>query len=240
MHHPLPSAGSPHPQMPDSPVSVSFQILRVGFSGEIQAYEVPAFRGAIAGKVGDGHVLFHQHEADGLRYKYPLIQYKRFGKSPAIVCLSEGVDEIHHYFQQPDWRISLSGRTLDMQVKRLELRTHTLALTPETHAYHLEDWLPFNAENYREYQQLGTLAARVAFLEKKLAGNILSFAKNLGWYVPGQIVAEIVDLGNFQPVIYKGVRLMRVSVWFRSNVLLPESIGLGGKVSVGFGVVWKD
>jgi len=36
--------------------------LKVLFEGEIAAHEIPAFRGAIAQKVGLGHILFHNHQ----------------------------------------------------------------------------------------------------------------------------------------------------------------------------------
>ena len=52
------------------------KFLRVQFDTEIAPYEIPAFRGAIASKVGRDSVLYHNHLDDKtFRYGYPLIQY---------------------------------------------------------------------------------------------------------------------------------------------------------------------
>ena len=38
--------------------------------------EISFFRGAMICLVGVDKVLFHDHEKNGLRYSYPLVQYK--------------------------------------------------------------------------------------------------------------------------------------------------------------------
>lgn len=69
--------------------------LTVRFDVEIQPYEIPAFRGAIIEKTGAEYVNFHHHLADGqFLYRYPVIQYKRIGRNPAIICIDEGTDDI--------------------------------------------------------------------------------------------------------------------------------------------------
>jgi hypothetical protein len=73
--------------------------LTVRFDALLDRHELPAFRGAIAAIAGSEHPLFHNHddrEPGGVIYRYPAIQYKRVGRSPLIVCLEAGVDEIHH------------------------------------------------------------------------------------------------------------------------------------------------
>jgi len=81
------------------------RVLSVLFDTELRASEIPAFRGAMVEKVGKKEILFHNHLPDGFRYRYPLIQYKTLGRKPAIICIEEGVDQIHKYFEKTDWSI---------------------------------------------------------------------------------------------------------------------------------------
>lgn len=215
------------------------KVLKVVFDAHIRAGEIPAFRGAIAAKVGHDHDLFHNHApgTDQFIYRYPLIQYKRQGKQPMLLCLGKGVDEIHKYFEQRDWSIALNGRTLDMKIARLDLHQCTLQLSPHPHVYHIHRWLALNQEKYRQYQALSGLAERVQLLERILTANILAFAKGMQWEVPGPIALCIQEILREQLVPYKAQKLMAFDLRFQTNVFLPRYIGLGGKVSVGFGTV---
>ncbi|NJL15174.1 MAG: CRISPR-associated endonuclease Cas6 [Microscillaceae bacterium] len=215
------------------------KVLKVVFDAQIRAGEIPAFRGAIAAKVGLNHDLFHNHApgSDQFIYRYPLIQYKRQGEQPMLLCLSEGVDEIHKYFEQRDWSINLSGRTLDMKIARLDLNQFTLQLGPQPQAYQINRWLALNQEKYRQYQALSGLTERVQLLERILTANILAFAKGVQWEVPGPIALRIQEILRENLVPYKAQKLMAFDLRFQTNVFLPRYIGLGGKVSVGFGTV---
>ena len=94
--------------------------LRVRFENEISAAELHAFRGAVAARAGLEHTLFHNHAATGeLRYRYPLIQYQRLGKNPALLCLNEGVEAAQHFLTQPDWELDLNGHLLRLQVGQI-------------------------------------------------------------------------------------------------------------------------
>ena len=216
-------------------MSFTLRLLHIQFEGELAPHEVPAFRGAVAAKAGHEHVLFHNHEGERLRYGYPLIQYKSHRRRPALLCLGEGVDEIHHFFSQPDWTLTLSGRQLSMRIERMELQSLPLAVSPELSAYHLRRWVGLNQRSWPEYRALPDPSAQRAYLQKKLLGNLLSFAKGVGWYIPEQLQVEITQLTGPQPVRFKGVHLATFDLAFRANLKLPPELGLGGKVSFGFG-----
>ena len=153
------------------------RILTVSFGEQIQAWEIPAFRAAIAKKVGFEHDLFHNHTPDaGHIFRYPLIQYKTIAGHPAILCIERGVDEIYHFFQRRSWDVELSGRALKMEVKNLNLNEFTLQLSEHEYAYRIGRWVGLNSDNYRKYHQLERATDRIALLESLLRANILSFA----------------------------------------------------------------
>ncbi|MEL6195344.1 MAG: CRISPR-associated endonuclease Cas6, partial [Bacteroidota bacterium] len=215
----------------------TLNILTISFEEEIHAKQLPAFRGAIAQKAGKEASLFHQHEGNKLRYRYPLIQYKTFFRKPSMVCLQDGVEEIHAFFSQPDWSIMLHDKKMELHIHNMKLHQHRLQLFQQYFSYRIPNWLALNQKNWKAYQEMDSLLERIHFLERILLGNILSFAKGVGWHIEGEVKVHILKLGDHYPVSMKGVTLRAFPVTFKTNVSLPLHIGLGGKVSHGFGVV---
>jgi hypothetical protein len=212
--------------------------LKVEFSGEIAGYEVPAFRGAMIDKVGRDHVLYHNHLDDNkFLYRYPLIQYKRNGKCPMLLCIEEGVDEVHEFFQNKDWSINISGRTIDMKIQRLDMKQFNMQVWDKSFYYKIYNWIGLNSEGYIEYESTESMADRIILLEKKLTGNILAFAKGIGWTVDKEIQVKILDVTHTKTVKHKNHKMLAFDVAFKSNVFLPKDIGLGKNVSIGFGMV---
>ncbi len=219
---------------------IRIRYLTVRFDALIDRHELPAFRGAIANAVGPEFTLFHNHddrEPGGFIYRYPAIQYKRMGRNPLIVCVEAGVDEIHHLFQQPSWDIDLNGRPLTLAVADLRLHQYTLQAWETMFPFRLTDWLALNSANYARYQTLTTDADRTDLLERVLRGNILSMAKGLGWHIDREVRVRIRDASPMRLLRFKNQLLAGFDVDFTTNVFLPDWIGLGKGVSVGFGVV---
>ena len=103
--------------------------------------------------------------------------------------------------------------------------------------YHLRKWLPLNQENYAKYMAMESLADKYAMLEKLLTGNILSMAKGLGVHFERQVECKITAMEEPRLIVYKGVKMMAFDAEFKSNVSLPDYVGLGKGVSLGFGMV---
>jgi hypothetical protein len=212
--------------------------LRVEFEGDIRPHEIPAFRGAVVDKVGLEHDMFHNHDKTaGFIYRYPLIQYKTIRKQASLLCIDFGVEEIHHFFQNKDWSLEISGRKLDMNITRLDMQQYNLQAWDKLFHYNIRNWIALSQESYRDYQAFENLADRVRFLETKLVGNILSFAKGVDWQVDKQIEAHIKELKEPRWVSLKGKKVLGFNLDFTSNVFLPNYIGLGKSVSLGYGTV---
>ena len=201
-------------------------------------FPISAFRGAVVSKVGRDHPLFHNHEGDGSSiYRYPLIQYKYFLGKPAIFCIGDGVDEIHHLFLQNRWELDIQGRKVGMKVDRLDLRTVPVQLNGQLHAYRLNEWQGLNDANYRLYRGCKDSGQQQSLLERILRGNLLSFAKGIGWHVDGEIIVAIPERPTVRSKGFKGVSIDVFEMVFLTNLLLPEGVGLGKAVSQGFGVL---
>jgi hypothetical protein len=214
--------------------------LTIHFKNDLSLREIPKFRGAVIERAGREHLLFHNHAAEGLRYAYPLIQYKRIGNKAGLVCLEEGVHEVHAFFQGRPGTLRIGDREMTPEVERLQMNEVTLQAWDKLFNYHLSNWLALKHENYEAYQAMPDEKERHRFLSTILRGNILSMAKGLGWFIDREVRVELLHVGPLRLMDYKGNRLSAFDVRFRTNVWLPPYIGLGKGAALGFGMVQKD
>ena len=98
------------------------RILYIEFENDIASYEIPAFRSAVVQIAGNENVIFHNHLKEKFRYSYPLIQYKQINKHPVIICIDEGVEEIHHFFEKKQIGIILGEREYELKINKLNLK----------------------------------------------------------------------------------------------------------------------
>lgn len=215
--------------------------LLIRFQNEIANNEVAMFRGAIINAVDNSDVLFHNHtDGDGFRYAYPLIQYKRINRKAAITCIGEGTEAIGKFFSSCNFDVVLGNRNMTLEVESVRAHKTLVQVWDSVFTYHLRKWLPLNQENYRKYEALDSIVERYAFLERLLTGNILSFAKSMSIFFDQRVECRITSAETPRLISYKGVKMMSFDVEFKTNVSLPDYIGLGKGVSLGFGTVVSD
>ena len=213
--------------------------LQIQFKDEITAEELPKFRGAVIAAATEENVLFHNHVDDNYRYAYPLIQYKRIGKRPAMICLEEGTEQIYAFFSRPNATLRLGNRELPCEIDRLYLNEITMQAWDKNYAYKIERWLALTDENYRTYLSIEAEAERKLFLAKMMTGNLLSMAKGLAWHVDKPIEVRISHILRERKTVYKNNAMIAFDVEFSCNIWLPEYIGLGKSSAMGYGVVRK-
>lgn len=222
------------------------RVLSVSFDTEIQPWELPQFRGAVARKVGYEHEWFHNHNAEtgGLHQRYPLIQYKletRQGHMrPMLLCLDQGVEEAHHFFSQPDWSLRIGDTQHAMRIARLDVRQYPLRILADDQHYRLHKWLAFNPDNYEHWRSLKGLSDQYAFLERLLATHIIAFADGVGWQIEERFRARITQLHKQEWLLHKGVRKLAFTLDFSAPLVVPEFLGLGKGISMGMGVARRQ
>lgn len=218
----------------------TIRILKISFSNEIKPFEIPLLRGALLQLLGENaNVLFHNHQGGGFRYSYPLIQYKRIGGKAAVVCLNEGVDIVGEILSKGITRLNIGERVIELETERVSTQRHLAQVWNSSFKYRITKWLPLNKANYETYKTLETVGDRVAFLEKILAANILSFLKGLGIWLDKEVVCRLLNLSEPYLVKNKGVRLMAFDIEFKANISLPDYVGIGKNASIGYGVLTR-
>lgn len=211
--------------------------LRVIFDNMISIDEIPLFRGAIINKVSQELSLFHNHNGEGFYYRYPLIQYKRIGGKAAIFCVGQGTESIANFFSQPDFSVRMGERDDVLSVESIIANQWLLQVWDGEFRYSIRKWLPFNKKNYDLYQMEDSLIKRTQQLEKILKGNILSMSSGLNHYIEKQIEAKIVNYDDSHVYSFKGIGMQGIDAVFTTNVYMPDYIGVGKGVSLGFGMI---
>ncbi|TAF64692.1 MAG: hypothetical protein EAZ55_10660 [Cytophagales bacterium] len=217
------------------------KFLNVQFNAELHPSKIAAFRGAIIQKVGQKDtLLFHNHlDDEKFNYQYALVQYKTIAKRPTIICMGEGVEVIHKFFEKSDWTLNIAGEEYQMSIHKLNMQEFTMQTWDKMMHYTLLNWLPLNQQSYEEYQKMTGLVEKTQFLEKKIIGHILAFAKGIAWQVENEIKVNITEMQEPRLMYYKNIKMMAFSLTFKTNVFLPNYMGLGKGVSLGFGIVKK-
>lgn len=213
--------------------------LKVRFSQNIFPYDIPRFRAAVIEKTERESDLFHNHKGnDKFLYRYPLIQYKVTNKKASIICLESATDDIHYLLKNRDMTLRVGDVTQDYTIEDVDLHYHQVQTWQSEFEYSLLNWQGLNQKSHARFKELEEdQTAQLDLLESNLRGNILSFAKGIDWWVDDQITVKITNLKQIKPLRFKQKRVLAFSLNFKTNVSLPDFIGLGKGSSVGFGVV---
>ena len=218
------------------------EVLSVMLDVRLKDIELPFLRGALISKVSNSGTLFHGHLPDGLRYSYPLIQYKKLGEYATVVALQEAVPQLAELLLENTVAIKLrlGRRMVSASLSDVFRQNIDMSVSTAMRTFEISRWLPLNQENYGAYCTMDSLADKLAFLENLLLGNILSFAKGVGVFFEEQVRVSIVYILSTGTFKYKGVEMLGFDIQFRTNVRLPEFIGLGKGVSLGFGTIMSE
>lgn len=213
------------------------EITSVTFDGRLTHDEVPLFRGAIVKALGGAAAspLFHNHlGGDGLRFAYPMVQYKIVDGRPTVVGLG-----MRRELAGLRGRMALDvGReTRLFEVAAVETVPYVPAVEDGPTMYALSRYLPLNADNAARFEAMPALTDRVCLLERTITANILSFFKGVGFRCADAVDVAISSIEAESRLRYKGVFFRGFDLTFIANVRLPDAIGLGKSPSVGFGVL---
>ena len=216
--------------------------LKIRFNQDISVRDIPKFRAAIIEKTERVSSLFHNHASDTqVMYRYPLIQYKITENKASIVCLQSGTDDIHFLLQQKEMNLRIGAKKSDFEIEDVDLHYDTVEIKDTTTSYTLHNWLALNQKHYAQWRACANdEKAQGEMLSRILRGNILSFAKGLDWWIEGRVEVEVTAVKAIKTRRFKQNEVLTFTVEFRTNVSLPEFVGLGKGVSVGFGVLEKN
>lgn len=212
--------------------------FRLNFSTPISFNEIPYLRGAIIKITKNQEILFHNHDKDNtFRYDYPLIQYKRINGNAAIIFIERGTDKIIDFINNNKDSADIGNRKTKLEIEKVDANDTLVQIWESEFTYSIRKYLPLNKINYEKYIQTDDIIEKYQILENVLVGNILSFAKGMGIYLNNKIKVTILQVDEPKVYRFKNIKMMGFDIRFKSNVSLPDYIGLGKGVSIGFGMI---
>lgn len=212
------------------------KLLVVKFNNELSSKDISAFRGAVNSKLENPDILYHHHIGKKeYLYRYPLIQYKTINKKATIVAIDKGTEVIGQFLSLDDWDLNIGDKTDNMSISDIKANQFVIQAWDKYFNYKIRTWLPLNEKNYSDYKLLSKESEKIYFLENILRGNILSFGKGIGCLFEREIKLGITGLIREKTKVFKNTKMHAVDADFKTNVFLPNYIGLGKGVSIGFG-----
>lgn len=217
---------------------MKIKLIQIRFNNELSFQKIEAFRGAVINELSEKDMLFHNHKTvgNGFNYSYPLIQYKRINKRASMLCLETGTESIGKFFQDSDLQLNLNGEQSLFEIDSIKAYNHIIQIWGTRFKYTIRKWLALNQENYELFEKLESVAEKSLFLENILKANILSLAKGLNIFFDKQIECKITQLSEPTLTRYKNIKMTMFDAEFICNVSIPDYVGLGKGVSIGYGV----
>ncbi|MDE5997222.1 MAG: hypothetical protein K2G77_03315 [Muribaculaceae bacterium] len=227
-------------ELPINDLTRSIHMAMAVFEDLISPDELRFFRGVII-NLSDNNPLFHNHVDIGYRYSYPKVQYKLFEGHPAVLGLEEGADAVMDLFAgMESLQCRLGHYSRELHLSSLADWHDEIGISGTQHTYCIENWLPLNSRNFKEYREAEGLIGQLALLQKILTGNLLSFAKGVGLFFDRRIKCMLEDIRTNDSTGFKGLEFMEFSAVFKTDVLLPQWIGLGKSASLNHGIILKQ
>jgi len=214
------------------------RFLQIVFDKQLQAYDIPKLRAAIIEKTKRESNLFHNHIGDKKYiYRYPLIQYKIKDRKPCLICLKEATDDIHYLLREKDLSFVIGENKYDFEIEDVRLRYVNIQTWDKNFIYNIHNYIALNQDNYKVYKEMDSLIDKVSFIEDKLRAHIEIFANEMQAFLPIELFTRILEIKKEKYIEYKGVFHLTFSINFKTNLFIPNYIGLGKGSSVGFGTV---
>lgn len=210
----------------------TLNLLKVWFDMTINHRDLPVFRSALQ----QG-----RSPAPALNGAYPLLQYKtRFyeGRQQLmLVVIGDKIIELKEQLSGDRPKICINGKEQTLKVAGLKLMPFPLRTDKGCHTYNLFNYHPFRAEQYAFYLKLESRAEKKAFLQKALFRDLTTFTQGVGWPLHPPMEVKRLQLSQLKSLSYQGETVPCFDLRFRTNLWIPEHIGLGRGVDLGFGVL---
>jgi len=206
---------------------------------QLAARDAHKLRGYFGTLFQEHSPLLHNHlESGESAYRYPLVQYKVLDGVPTLVGLNEGAELLIGLFLNIK-ELKIGERLYPVFQKNIESKMINIGLSGDLHAYSFKTrWMALNQQNYATYLAEDD-GQKAKHLKAILTGNILSFFKGMNYRAAGTIMANL-KITNQTETQFKNKSMLAFEGEFVTNVLLPDSIGLGKSVARGFGTIEKN
>jgi len=179
----------------------------------------------------------HKEESARFIHRYPVLQCKIVENRILVLGINEGAEFLRE-FSGETTGFSANGIACTITEREPLVRDEEFALRAEATSYEfLTQWLALNQQNAKKFYTLQGKPARDTFMKMILADNLATLAKSLGYDLPSPITCE--GTIRFKKDRIDNTNVMVFSGKFRTNLRIPDYLGIGQSVSAGFGTLRK-
>jgi hypothetical protein len=181
------------------------------------------------------HTMLHTDSRTGFIHRYPVVQCKQIKSMLMVIGVGQGADLLREIaLGDKVLRIGKTSCTLSGQDR--EIRSEGFGITGTFQTYEfLTPWLALNQQNAKKFYDLVGKPERDAFMQKILTGNLTTLAKSIDYDLPQAITCECKVRFKRERIHHENVMVFLGT--FRTNLLIPDYLGIGQSVSRGFGTV---
>jgi hypothetical protein len=203
---------------PENPVQFSLTELRAFFNVQL-----------------DRFTALHKDNNGGFIHRYPAVQCKTAKNTLMAIGISQGADFLEEISRNQKC-LATGKNTCAVTSRDATVRLEPFGISGTMASYEfLTPWLALNQQNTRKFYELKGKPERDAFLQKLLAGGLGTLAKSLDYKLPEPISCE--EMVRFRKDWIDNTSVMVFMGKFRTNLRIPDYLGMGQSVSLGFGTI---
>jgi len=205
---------------PENPVAFSLESLRSFLNRNLLEYTAA-----------------HREQSAGFIHRYPAVQCKQVKNTLMAIGIAQGADFLHTILHGMT-AIASGPDTCTVTGHDPGVREEFFGVAAEPVTYEFQtSWLALNQQNARKFYDLKGKPERDCFMQKLLLRNLVSLAKSLDYSPALPIACE-------PRVRFKRERIDRENVMvfygkFRTNLVIPDYLGIGQSLSLGYGTVCR-
>jgi hypothetical protein len=180
-------------------------------------------------------MALHRTNTTGFVYRYPVVQAKQVKRDLIVIGVSQGADCLCQSIRDRE-TLGAGENTCRITACDPEFRSETFGVTDTVAAYEfLTPYLALNQQHAKQFYDLNGKAQRDAFLQTLLSTHLATLAKSLDYRITTPVRCEA-------KVRFKRDRIANENVMvflgkFRTNLRIPDYLGIGRLVSQGYGTI---
>ncbi|MFN0200543.1 MAG: CRISPR-associated endonuclease Cas6 [Bacteroidia bacterium] len=188
---------------------------------------------------------FHNHFRDEgnhrVHNRYAFVQYKVVNGRYIVLCMADAVrEEVMQFFYAMPRSLNLYQKEVPFRVESCKFEEFPFVMSPTLDfEYKVSNYIALNPEKYLEYKKLATHHAIAAFLEERVANHLIAYQKAIHapYPRPYRLEVKLTDYPKFERMRSNDHEVLAFELAFKTNLLLPEYLGIGKDTAKGMGVI---
>jgi len=181
------------------------------------------------------YTRLHKDSTPGFIHRYPVVQCKQIKSMLMVIGIRQGAEFLQEIsgtaeeFRSRENTCIISGR--DREIRNEEFGISDKIRTCEF----LTPWLALNQQNAKKFYDLKGKPERDAFMQKILTGHLITLARSIDYDLPAPLICECRVRFKRQRIHQENVMVFLGT--FRTNLRIPDYLGVGQSISSGFGTI---